>query len=83
MKSKVRHKGDLSESAYFDRKTDARSWARLIEVKIDEGKHPVESEARKQTEADLIDRCCLEVLSTEEIRERPKTTTWCVERALR
>ena len=37
----VRRKGYPSESAYFDRKADAQSWARLIETKIDEGKHPV------------------------------------------
>jgi hypothetical protein len=58
----VRRKGYPTESAYFDRKIDAQSWARSIETKIDEGKHPVGSEARKHTLGDLIDRYCLEVL---------------------
>lgn len=58
----VRRKGYPTESAYFDRKTDAQSWARSIETKIDEGKHPVGSEARKHSLGSLIDRYCLEVL---------------------
>ena len=58
----VRRKGYPVESAYFDRKTDAQSWARSIETKIDEGKHPIGSEARRHTVTGLIDRYCHEVL---------------------
>ncbi|MDU8927666.1 site-specific integrase [Alisedimentitalea sp. MJ-SS2] len=58
----VRRKGYPPQSAYFDRKTDAQSWARSIEAKIDEGKHPIGSEARRHTVDELIDRYCLEVL---------------------
>ena len=58
----VRRKGYPVESAYFDRKTDAQSWARSVEAKIDQGKNPVGSEARKHTLAELVDRYCVEVL---------------------
>lgn len=58
----IRRKGYEQQSAYFDRKSDAETWARKIEAAIDAGKHPIGSEAKKHTIAEVIERYIREVL---------------------
>lgn len=52
----VRIKGYPSATATFDRKTDARSWSRKIETKIEEGKYFPQSKAKSTSLENLIDR---------------------------
>lgn len=61
-RAQIRRKGYEQQSAYFDRKGDAETWARQIEAGIDAGKHPIGSEAKKHFLADVIDRYIKEVL---------------------
>ncbi|EKE10221.1 MAG: hypothetical protein ACD_16C00067G0017 [uncultured bacterium] len=55
-RAKVRLKGFPSQSATFERKTDAKEWAKQTEASIREGRYFKTSEAKKHTIADLIDR---------------------------
>ncbi len=52
---KVRIKGHPVETATFERKTDANTWAASIESAIKEGRHFKTTEAKKHTLKDLID----------------------------
>ncbi len=52
----VRLRGRPTESATFERKTDARLWAQATEAAIREGRYFRTHEARRHTVADLIDR---------------------------
>ncbi len=52
----VRLKGHPTQSATFDRLTDARSWAGNTESAIKEGRHFKTSAAKKHTMSDLITR---------------------------
>jgi len=59
----VRLKGHPSETASFERLTDARRWAQQTEAAIREGRHFKTVEAKKHTMAQTIDRYCKEVLA--------------------
>lgn len=60
-RAKVRLKGFPSQSATFDRKTDAKEWAKQTEASIREGRYFKTAEAKKHTVADLIDRYLREI----------------------
>jgi integrase len=60
-RAKVRLKGFPTESATFDRKTDAKEWAKQTETNMRQGRHFKTAEAKKHTFADLIDRYLREV----------------------
>jgi len=61
-RAKVRLKGYPSQSATFDRKTDARKWIAATESAIREGRHFKTSEARKHTLAKAIERYKKEII---------------------
>lgn len=52
----VRLKGSRPVGAYFKRKTDAKKWATQTEAAIREDRYFQESEAKKHTLAELVDR---------------------------
>jgi integrase len=53
---RVRIKGRPGQTATFDRLTDARKWAQITEGYIKDGKHFHNSEAKKRTLNELVDR---------------------------
>ena len=59
---KVRLKGFPSQSATFERLTDARKWAQHTESAIREGRHFKTTEAKRHTLTELIDRYIKTVL---------------------
>lgn len=61
---KVRLKGRPTETASFERLTDAKKWAAATESAIREGRHFKTAEAKRHTLAELIDRYIREVLPT-------------------
>jgi hypothetical protein len=60
-RAKVRLKGFPSQSATFERKTDAKEWAKQTEASIREGRYFKTAEAKKHTIADFIDRYLREI----------------------
>jgi integrase len=58
----VRLKGHPTQTATFERKTDARRWAQQVESAIREVRHFKTSEAKRHTVADLVDRYIRDVL---------------------
>jgi integrase len=52
----IRMKGQPAQSATFKRLTDAKAWARNTETAIAEGRYFSQSEAKKHTVAEMIDR---------------------------
>jgi len=58
----VRIKGYPTETATFERKTDAKQWAKKVESAMKDGKHFRISDNKKRTMADLIDRYHNDVL---------------------
>ena len=60
-RAKVRLKGFPSQSATFERKTDAKEWAKQTEASIREGRYFKTVEAKKHTIADFIDRYLREI----------------------
>ena len=52
----VRLRGYPTQTATFERKTDARRWASSIETKLREGRHFGSQEMKRRTLGDLIDR---------------------------
>lgn len=60
---KVRLKGYPTQTATFDRLTDAKKWASATESAIREGRHFKTTEAKKHTLAELIDRYMRDVLA--------------------
>ncbi len=58
----IRRRGYPSTSETFNRKTDAEKWARGIEAKIEAGKFRDESQARRHTVGELIDRYIAEII---------------------
>lgn len=58
----VRLKGFPTQTATFDRKTDAKRWAQQTEAAIREGRHFKTTEAKKHTLSDLISRYISDVL---------------------
>jgi len=65
---KVRLKGYPTQSASFERLTDARKWAQNTESAIREGRHFKTSQSKKHTLAELVTRYVSEVLA-----KKPKT----------
>ncbi|HUS52620.1 MAG TPA: site-specific integrase [Thermohalobaculum sp.] len=61
-KAVVRRRGYPTTSESFGRKTDAEKWANGVEAKIDEGRFQDQSQARRHTVGDLIDRYIAEVI---------------------
>jgi len=59
---KIRLKGFPSQSATFERLTDAKKWTQQTESAIREGRHFKTTEAKRHTLAELIDRYCQDVL---------------------
>jgi len=59
---KVRLRGHPSQTATFERITDARRWAQQTETAIREGRHFRTAEAKRHTLADAIDRYLKHVL---------------------
>jgi integrase len=59
----IRLKGFPSQTATFDRLTDARQWIQQTETAIKEGRYFKKSEARKRTLGEAIDRYFKDVLS--------------------
>ena len=59
---KVRLKGYPTQSATFERLTDAKKWASSTESAIKEGRHFKTSEAKRHTLAELIDRYIRDVM---------------------
>ncbi len=69
----VRLKGRPTQSATFERKTDAKRWAQQIETAIREGRHFKSIEAKRHTLDQLIDRYIRDVapaLKTSGARQR-------------
>lgn len=58
----VRLKGFPTQTATFERKTDAKKWAQQTEAAIREGRHFKTTEAKKHTLSDLIDRYIRDVM---------------------
>lgn len=58
---RVRLKGFPSESATFERKTDAKEWAKQTETNMRQGRHFKTAEAKKHTVGELIDRYLREI----------------------
>ena len=61
---KVRLKGFPSQSATFERKSDAKNWAQDTESAIREGRHFKTSEAKRHTLGELTDRYIKDILPT-------------------
>ena len=59
---KIRLKGFPSQSATFERLTDAKKWTQQTESAIREGRHFKTTEAKRHTLTELIDRYCQDVL---------------------
>jgi len=67
---KVRLKGYPTQSATFDRLTDAKKWAASTESAIREGRHFKTAEAKKHTLAELVDRYIKDVLPSKKDRAK-------------
>jgi|TARA_B110000263_G_scaffold241236_1_gene245273 integrase len=59
---RIRLKGYPTETATFDRLTDAKKWAASTESSIREGRHFKTSEAKRRTLGEMIDRYIRDVL---------------------
>lgn len=70
---KVRLKGRPTESASFERLTDAKRWAQDTESAIRDGRHFKTSAAKRHTLAELIDRYIKDVLPTKPKSEAKQT----------
>lgn len=80
--ARVRLKGSASQSAAFERLSDARRWAQQTEAAIREGRHFKTVEAKKHTVAELIDRYIAEVLPTKpksRDKQEPQLKWWKVQ----
>jgi integrase len=66
---KVRLKGYPTQSATFDRKTDAQKWVQQTEAAIREGRHFKTTESKRHTLSDAIERYINDVIPT-----KPKNT---------
>jgi len=60
----VRLKGYSTQTASFQRKTDARRWAQQVETAIREGRYFKTAESKKRTLSELIDKYIAQVLPT-------------------
>lgn len=59
---KVRLKGNPSQSATFERLTDAKKWVQNVESDIREGRHFKTNEAKRHSLGEMIDRYLRDVL---------------------
>ena len=66
---KIRLKGCPTQSATFDRLTDARKWVQQTEAAIREGRHFKTTESKRHTLGDAIERYINDVIPT-----KPKNT---------
>ncbi|MDH5767297.1 MAG: site-specific integrase [Gammaproteobacteria bacterium] len=66
----VRLKGYPTQTATFERKTDAKNWAQQTETAIREGRHFKSSEAKRHTVTELIDRYTRDVLDKNPKKKR-------------
>jgi len=74
---KIRLKGFPSQSATFERRTDAKKWAQQTESAIREGRHFKTTEAKRHTLTELIDRYCRDVLpSKKSARDQNQQLQW-------
>jgi integrase len=69
-RAKVRLKGYPTQTATFERLTDAKKWIQSTEAAIREGRHFKTSEAKKRTLKELVDRYIKEILP-----QKPKSKT--------
>ncbi|MBI5093851.1 MAG: site-specific integrase [Candidatus Hydrogenedentes bacterium] len=76
----VRLKGYPAQSATFERKTDAHTWAASTESAIKEGRHFKTAEAKKHTVGEMIDKYIKDVLSEKKQKSRhsqePRLLWW-------
>ncbi len=75
----VRLKGYPAQTATFERKTDAKDWAKQTEAAIKEGRYFRRAEAHRHTLADLIDRYVANVLPAKpksEAKQRSQLNWW-------
>jgi hypothetical protein len=72
---KVRRKGLPGQTATFHRLTDVRTWARITETAVLEGRHFKASESKRQTLDDMVDRYIQEVLSRKTPPPRAEAST--------
>lgn len=63
-RAQVSLKGYPSQSATFERKTDAKRWAQQTEAAIREGRHFKTTEAKRHTFRELVDRYIKDVIPT-------------------
>ena len=61
-RAKVRIKGFPSQSATFDRKSDAKEWSQSIEASMREGRYFKNRESKKHTLSEIIDRYIEEIM---------------------
>ena len=76
---KIRLRGYPPQSASFPRLTDARKWAAQTEAAIHERRHFKNTESRKRTVADMIDRYVEEVLpgkARQRLTQGPQLGFW-------
>lgn len=74
---KIRLKGFPSQSATFERLTDAKKWTQQTESAIREGRHFKTTEAKRHTLADLIDRYIQDVLpSKKSVKDQAQQLGW-------
>ncbi len=70
----VRLRGQPTQTATFERKTDARRWAQQVEAAIREGRHFKTSEAKRHTLGELVDRYVRDVLPQKPKSQRLQST---------
>lgn len=73
-RAKIRLKGFPTESATFDRLTDAKRWVQATEAAMKEGRYFKTSEAKKHTLAELVDRYIRDVLPRKPKSQKNQTT---------
>ena len=67
---KVRLKGYPTQSATFERLTDAKKWAGATESAIREGRHFKTTEAKRHTLSEMVDRYLRDVMPTKKSSSR-------------
>jgi hypothetical protein len=78
---KIRLKGYPTQTATFQRLTDAKKWAQHTEAAIREGRHFKTAEAKKHSFNDLVTRYYSEILpryNEKEQKERKSKLEWWV-----
>ena len=65
---KIRLRGHPSETASFNRLTDAKQWAQQTEAAIREGRYFKTAEAKRHTLGELIDRYQAEILPSKTVK---------------